>query len=69
MVRMRLHVLLAEYNLTQLDLAKATKIRYGTINAYATNTFKHIVRNHVDILCTYFNISISDLIEYKKDSD
>lgn len=68
MVKMRLHILLAEHELNQKDLAKATGIRYATINGYANNTFKHLVRKHVDILCTYFECEIYDLIQYKKDT-
>lgn len=67
MVKMRLHILLAEHELNQKDLSKATGIRQGTISSYASNTFKHIVRKHIDILCTYFNIEVSDLIQFKKD--
>lgn len=68
MVKMRLHILLAEYEISQTELAKATGIRYGTINSYANNTFKHLVREHVNILCTYFNCTISDLLQFSKDN-
>lgn len=69
MVKMRLHVLLAEHNLNQKQLSEVTGIRQGTISLYVSNKFKHIVRKHVDILCSYFNCTIADLIEYKKDLD
>ena len=69
MVKMRLHVLLAEHRMAQKDLAQVTKIRQATISSYCSNSFKHIVRKHVDILCNYFQIQITDLIEYIEDSD
>lgn len=67
MVKMRLHILIAEHELNQKDLANATGIRYATINSYANNTFKHIVRKHVNTLCTYFDCEIYDLIQFKRD--
>ena len=67
MVKMRLHILIAEYELNQKELAKATGIRQGTISSYASNTFKHLVREHINILCTYFNCDVCDLIQFKKD--
>lgn len=64
MIKMRLHILIAEAEITQKDLAKATGIRQGTISAYCGNYFKHIVKEHLDILCNYFNCSPQDLIIY-----
>jgi putative transcriptional regulator len=67
MVKMKLHMLLAEHGITQKQLSTATGIRQGTISSYASNNFKHLVRNHINILCTYFNCDVSDLIQFKKD--
>jgi putative transcriptional regulator len=66
MVKMKLHILLEKHRLSQRTLAQETGIGYATINGYTSNTFKHIVRSHVDILCNYFNCEITDLIEYSK---
>ena len=65
---MRLHVLLAEHELTQKQLSLITGIRTATISAYCSNNYKHIVRKHIDILCSYFCCSVADIIEYKQDS-
>lgn len=67
MVKMRLHVLLAENRMTQKELSQATGIRQATISAYASDNCKHIVKEHIDVLCNYFNCDITDLIQYKKD--
>lgn len=69
MVRMKLHILLEKHRLSQRELSLNTGIRYGTINAYTNNEYKYISNKHIDILCSYFQIEISDLIEYKKDLD
>jgi putative transcriptional regulator len=69
MVKMKLHVLLAEHNLSQKQISEATGIRQGTISLYASNKFKHIVRTHIDLLCKFFDCTIIDLIEYKRDYD
>lgn len=68
MVRMKLHILMAEHGITQKQLALITGIRQGTLSGYCSNNYKHIVNLHIDILCTYFDIDISDLIQYKKDT-
>ncbi|WP_334685474.1 helix-turn-helix transcriptional regulator [Clostridium perfringens] len=65
-MRMKLHMLLAEHRMTQKELSKATGIRQATISAYASNNYKHIVREHIDILCDYFNCDLTDLIELDK---
>lgn len=63
MIKMKLHLLLAERKLTQQELSKATGIRQATISNYYNETYKHIVKEHLDILCNFFNCDISDLIE------
>lgn len=66
MIKMKLNVLMAEHEITQKDLSKVTGIRQGTISAYCGNYYKHIVKEHLDILCDYFNCEIQDLIQYRK---
>lgn len=67
MIQMRLHILLAEKRMTQRELAEKTGIRQPTISAYCSETYKHIVKDHIDILCRYFECNLTDLIVYKKD--
>lgn len=69
MVKMKLHILLAERKMTQLELSQATKIRQGTISNYINDNFQYIAKNHIDLLCSFFDCEIFDLIEYIKDSD
>jgi putative transcriptional regulator len=69
MVRMKLHILLNEFRLSQRELSLSTKIRYDTINKYTNNCYKYISNEHINTLCKYFKIEISDLIEYIEDPD
>lgn len=69
MVEMKLHMLLAKHRITQKELAQATGIRQATISAYASESYKHIVKDHIDTLCKYFDCDITDLIEYTKDTE
>ncbi len=64
MVKMKLHVRLAEKRMTQKELSSETGIRLPTISAYCTDSFKMIPKEHIDILCRFFNCKIDDLIEY-----
>ena len=68
MVRMKLHLLLAEHMLTQQELSYATGIRQSTLSNYVNQSYKHIVNEHINILCNFFDCEIFDLIEYIKDT-
>lgn len=63
---MRLHMLMAEKRITQKELSDATGIRQPTISAYCNETYKHIVKEHIELLCNYFECDLSDLIKYNK---
>ena len=65
---MRLHIKLAEFRMTQKELSEKTGIRPPTISAYCNDTFKHIVKDHLNAFCEIFNCSVSDLIEYEKEN-
>jgi putative transcriptional regulator len=65
---MKLSKFIAESGLSQEQLSKITGIRQASISGYASNTFKHLVRKHLDILCDYFDCEPEDLIERIKDS-
>lgn len=67
MIQMRLHVLLAERRMTQKQLSDITGIRQPTISAYCNETYKHIVKEHIEILLKHFDCELADLIVYKKE--
>lgn len=68
MVKMKLHILLDKHRISQRELSIETGIRYATINSYVNNSNRHIVKDHLNVLCLFFNCDISDLIEYIKDN-
>lgn len=67
MIKMNLRVLLAKKEITAKELSEITGIGKNTLSAYVNNTNKHIVKDHLNILCKFFNCELNDLIEYKKD--
>ncbi|BAE47837.1 helix-turn-helix transcriptional regulator [Clostridium botulinum C] len=67
MIKMKLHIKLAESRLTQSELSKITGIRQPTISAYCNDSFVSIKKDHLNILCKFFNCKINDLIEYEDD--
>lgn len=70
MIKMKLHIKLAEFNMTKNELSKRTGVRTSTISSYCNGKFKHVVKEHLDFFCEVFDCPISDLIEYvpnKKD--
>lgn len=67
MIKMKLHIKLAEFRMTQKELSEKTGIRQPTISAYCTDTNKHIVKEHLDIFCKLFNCTVKDLVEYEED--
>jgi putative transcriptional regulator len=64
---MKLSKFVAESGLTQEQLSKLTGVRQASISGYVSNNFKHIVKDHLDSFCDYFNCDVSDLIEHIKD--
>lgn len=64
MVKMKLHLLLAEKRMTQKELSEITGISKNTIGAYAKDNCKHVVKEHMDIFCKFFNCKIEDIIEF-----
>jgi hypothetical protein len=42
MVRMKLHILLEKYRISQREISIETNIRYETIYKYANNSYKYI---------------------------
>ena len=65
MIKMKLHVKLAEHRMTQKQLSELTGIRVATISAYCNDANKHIVKEHLDKFCKLFNCPLTEIIEYK----
>ncbi|GKX66012.1 helix-turn-helix domain-containing protein [Inconstantimicrobium mannanitabidum] len=67
MIKMKLHIKLAENKMTQKELAEKTGISKNTIGSYCNENNKHIVKEHLDIFCKLFKCNIEDIIEYSED--
>ena len=66
MIKSHLKVLLAEYDITQKELAEKTGIRQPTISDICTGKAKHIPITVLDSLCNFFNCQPSDIFEHIK---
>ena len=69
MIKMKLHIKLAEYRLSQKEFSELMGIRVATINAYCNDKEKHIPVEHLNKFCKYFKCNVSDLIEYVKEKE
>lgn len=67
MIKMKLHIKLAEFKMNQKELSEKTGISKNTIGAYCNETNKHIVKEHLDIFCKLFNCKVEDIVEYVKE--
>lgn len=67
MIKMKLHIKLAEFKMNQKELSEKTGISKNTIGAYCNETNKHIVKEHLDIFCKLFDCKVEDIIEYTED--
>lgn len=68
MVKLKLHLLMAQHRMTQKKLSLLTGIATATINKYYNDTILHIPKEHIDVFCKLFNCTVGDLIEYVPDS-
>lgn len=66
MIHLKLKEIMEEHNIGQRELSRQTGIRQGTISDYVNNTFKMINKEHLEILCDFFNCELNDLVERKK---
>lgn len=69
MLKMKLHILMAEHRLSQKDVAEKTGIHAPTINKYYHDTYQKIDRDHLEAFCKLFNCNTQDLIEYIPDEE
>ena len=67
MIKLKLHLLMAQKRMSQKELSDLTGITSPTINKYYNDTIIRITREHLDIFCKLFNCKIEDLIEYIPD--
>ncbi|MBY6837827.1 helix-turn-helix transcriptional regulator [Clostridium botulinum] len=69
MIILNLRVLMAKKKINMQQLSEETGIRRATISAYYNETYRHLVKDHLNIFCRYFNCDISDLIEFVNDDE
>ncbi|MCL2045766.1 MAG: helix-turn-helix transcriptional regulator [Oscillospiraceae bacterium] len=62
MIRLMLHIRLAERRWTQADLARATGIRPATINDWYHEFATRISLDHLDKICTALGCEITDIL-------
>ena len=68
MIIFKVKDLLKERNMSRYRLQKLTKWNYQRINAYFFGTVIDINIAELDTLCKLFQCTISDIIEFKEDS-
>jgi len=67
MIHLKLKEIMESHdNIGQRELSRQTGIRQGTISDYVNNTFKMINKEHLEILCEFFDCELNDLVERKK---
>lgn len=69
MIKLKLHLLMAEKRMTQKSLAEQTGLYSTIIHKYYNDTILHIPKKHLDIFCNFFNCQIQDLIEFIPDEE
>ena len=68
MVRLTIDKCLAERGITRYELAKRTDIKFQTIDRYYKNRVVRYDAYILDRICTALDCSLSDIVEYVKDS-
>lgn len=66
MIKMNLHIKIAEQRITKSELSRLTGIRTSTISAYCNDTYKQISKEHLDMFCEILKCNVCDLIEYEE---
>lgn len=64
MVKINLPYLIEKNKITQKIVSEATGIPKNTINRYYNGTWTTINKEHIELLCTFFNCDISDLMSF-----
>ncbi|MGL6065013.1 MAG: helix-turn-helix domain-containing protein [Fusobacteriaceae bacterium] len=68
MIKIKLHLLMAENRMSQKDVSEKTGIHAPTINKYYHDTYQKMDKEHIGLLCKLFNCKVQDLIEYIPDN-
>lgn len=68
MIEFLLHYRMADHRINQTELSKATGIGKNSINRYYNNTTTQITKEHLNLLCQYFQCPIQDIIRYVPDN-
>lgn len=66
MIHLKLKEIMEEHNISQRELSRQTGIRQGTISDYVNNSFKMINKEHLEILCDFFDCDVNRLVERNK---
>ncbi|MBS5080444.1 MAG: helix-turn-helix transcriptional regulator [Clostridiales bacterium] len=69
MLKSRLKVLLAERDMSQVELSNKISVRQPTISAIANNKAKHIPMDVACKLCKEFDCQLSDIWTYIPDNE
>ena len=64
MIKFKVKVMLAMWNMTQKELAERTGIRPPTVSAICTGAVKHLPVDALDKICEVLNCQPADLMEY-----
>lgn len=67
MLIFKLRIQMAIHKMNISDLSEKTGIRRQTISNYYNETYKHIVKEHLEAFIKVFNCNITDLLEWKDD--
>lgn len=68
MIKMKLHLLMAQHRMSQKEVSEKTGIHAPTINKYYNDKAMSINIDHITKLCKLFNCTVGDLIEYVPDT-
>ena len=69
MIKLKIHILMAEHRMSQKDVSQVTGIQPSVMNKYYNDTIVRINREHLNAFCKLFNCTIQDLIEYIPDEN
>lgn len=69
MIKLKLHLLMAQTRMSQKELSNLTGIQPSIINKYYNDTIVRIPKEHLNIFCKLFNCNVQDLIEYIPDEE
>ena len=64
MIKFRLKVLLAENDMTQVQLSEITGVRQSTISAICTGTAKHLPVDVLEKICKALDCQPGDILRY-----